>query len=468
MLQPDAAEGRRSHRLPPQERAALPARTQALEGAGLGGRAAARGRNRSSSSCRRVSAEGASEEAPGTPVPSQEPEAAPVAQPAAAAKAEGESWISGGAARAAPAQQPATASDSPSSGPLPPPLPVAPGAARLAASSGQGKQEGVEAPAAAVPSVPAVTAPAAAAQEEPGSAVYSGVPAEVEAAALPQGPGVPAWLAQQGCRNESVSGAAFVGGSEAALGWLCTPAQAPPRIRFVPPLSQGTCLGSGPVLMTAQEAAAAWRLQWLAGLQWHNAWRAWQPVRAGSSTCFIPLDPNDRVLDVRLPGPARRRYPHRPAACCPPPPTRLPPPASAPLPPLTSPSHCRRRRPLCVPPQVLIHSSAVMPEHVVAGGARFLDMVFSDACLHSLATGSGLIRCARWGLPLGDGTVEVSAGVCGAALGWGCSPHAALCLLAVSSHPAAHHAHCTHPRFPAHTAGGGWPGAAAAPALPRR
>jgi hypothetical protein len=43
-----------------------------------------------------------------------------------------------------------------------------------------------------------------------------------------------------------------------------------------------------------------WRCMWLQGLQFHNAARSGQPIRAGSKWHFIPLDPNDALLSVSV------------------------------------------------------------------------------------------------------------------------------------------------------------------------
>lgn len=71
----------------------------------------------------------------------------------------------------------------------------------------------------------------------------------------------------------------------------------------MPPVSplQGSRLApAAPLALPGSaQAAAMWRMQWLSALQWHNACRAGQPVRAGACWPFIPLDPNDTVLEVR-------------------------------------------------------------------------------------------------------------------------------------------------------------------------
>ncbi|PRW56525.1 hypothetical protein C2E21_4466 [Chlorella sorokiniana] len=330
--QPGEAEGRRAHSLPPAERPMLRAHTQPLPDGG----AASRHRSR-----RRGSRNGVpSQEDSGTEAvcaPSQEQESVghgSLAQPSAAAAcsptASGEVAPPGAPPTAAVTDVSASEAPAPTSL-LPPPLPVMPGATGAAASPMSSTaaeaavaEEGAEGRQEVQQQLAAGSEPAAA--ERPhglmAEAVFNGLSAAEEAAALPSEAPPPSWLVQQGCSN--VTGE---------------------HVEPCPALS-----------VQAQQAATLWRAQWTSGLQWHNAMRAGGPLRLGSKLPFVPLDPNEPVLEV------------------------------------------------------LMFRAAVMPADVVAGAARFQDIVFGEPALHSQALEEGVLRFGLWGMPSGGGTYTLVAG----------------------------------------------------------
>lgn len=163
------------------------------------------------------------------------------------------------------------------------------------------------------------------------ASAYSGVPAEAEAEAMPGGQAPPAWLQQQGaCRNEPVRARRWGKGCHAGrmqslvlhrFQHPLAATSAPACTRMHPPVPP-CCLarpglqglhfvehGPAAPAMSSHAAAASWRCMWLSGLQWHNACRAGQPIRAGSPWPFVPLDPNEPLLEVR-------RHQSSVPACC--------------------------------------------------------------------------------------------------------------------------------------------------------
>lgn len=205
MQQPDEAEGRRAHSLPPAARPLLRAHTQPL----LNGNAAtgphsrrrgsghgepARQECRAEAPClplpeEKVAVHGSTvQQAPAAPAPFSTSAGSDVAPPAAPAA------IAGGHSGAS--------SESVTPNLLPPPLPVMPDAAGMAAAAAAGEEAageqlqhnaGSEPAAAERPSWPA------------DAAVPSGLSAAEEAAALAREALTPNWLAQQGCTDATVS-----------------------------------------------------------------------------------------------------------------------------------------------------------------------------------------------------------------------------------------------------------------------
>lgn len=255
--------------LPPSVRPRLSARTQALPRESGPLDQPRRGR--------RATAEGHASAGP------------PPAVPEPAAAEQEEAPPSGAAPTVAAAVEAAPAAGGPPQRTAPPPLPLMPGASRPSsatvsigkAEAGADEAEEQERASAVPPAEPPratadlpteAPAPEAAAPTSRKSraydaSVYCGVSAAEEEEGLPgageQGP--PYWLAQQGrCVNESGS------------------TQLPP----------------GPLLplSSQQEAAAAWRWQWLSALQWWN----WQHAgrTAASLHPFVPVDPNEPLLEV--------------------------------------------------------------------------------------------------------------------------------------------------------------------------
>ncbi|KAI3427975.1 hypothetical protein D9Q98_006365 [Chlorella vulgaris] len=102
-------------------------------------------------------------------------------------------------------------------------------------------------------------------------------------------------------------------------------------------------------------ATAMWRCMWLQGLQFHNAARSGQPIRAGSKWHFIPLDPNDALLSV------------------------------------------------------LMFKTAVMPEHVIAGAARFQDILMGSQHLYTEAVATRVLSFGVWGVTAPDGSYRLLA-----------------------------------------------------------
>lgn len=57
--------------------------------------------------------------------------------------------------------------------------------------------------------------------------------------------------------------------------------------------------------------------------------------------------------------------------------------------------------------QLFCFRTAVMPEQVVAGAARWQDIVFAEPQLHSRALQEGVLHYGQWGVPTGDGGFAV-------------------------------------------------------------
>ncbi|KAL4444293.1 hypothetical protein ABPG75_012030 [Micractinium tetrahymenae] len=348
VVQADPAEGRRLSRMPPQERPVARVRTLPLQRRSKGRRA-----DSSDAGGSAAAATGAQPPAPLTAAAS----AASLAEQASSSSTSSSQALAqddtGSSVRAAGSDAPAEAASGGSEVPLPLllPLPLRPGAASSPACGGadgavqaqaeagqaqaQPAHEDVAGPPEAVATaaasdgdvlVAASSASEGGSQRAAAASVYSGVPAEVEAEAMPSTPAPPAWLQQQGsCQNE-------------------------PGLHVV---EQGP---AGPALHN-HHAAANWRCMWLSGLQWHNASRAGQPIRAGSPWAFVPLDPNEPLLEL------------------------------------------------------FMFQTAVMPEHVIAGAARFEDIMLGDPQLHSAAVEAGVFSWGAWAVPApGGGYTLVEGG----------------------------------------------------------
>ncbi|KAL4441516.1 hypothetical protein ABPG77_002020 [Micractinium sp. CCAP 211/92] len=345
VMQADAADGRRLSRLSPQQRPVARVRTLPLQRRGKG---------------RRTDAP-----APGGGENAAAEVQHPVAPVAALSSASLPAEASSASSSEAPAQEGASSSNRPAScdaaveataesqeAPQPPPPQRQPLGAPSSPAQGSNScsaQEAAEGQAQAAGSASAGSPRAATEAEvttteaegnfhaasntasEGGSghaaaaSAYSGVPAEAEAEAMLGGQAPPAWLQQQGaCRNE-------------------------PGLHFV---EHGP---AGPA-MSSHAAAASWRCMWLSGLQWHNACRAGQPIRAGSPWPFVPLDPNEPLLEL------------------------------------------------------FMFHTAVMPEHVIAGAARFEDILLGDAQLHAAAVEAGVFSWGAWAVPAPGGGYSLLEG----------------------------------------------------------